>query len=234
MLIHTVFDLAAALFSLALTVAVYRWRIEEQGTQALEEAGAGYAVALIAGAIAGGFGFGTLNLWITGVPEIGRSILGALVGAIAAIELFKLWRGISGSTGLIFVCGFAGTIAVGRWGCFFSGLEDQTYGIKTTLAWGRDFGDGYLRHPVQAYEALTMAAFLGVALLLLARRQPVFLRNGFYLMAGFYGAQRFIWEFFKPYGTIVGPFNIFHFLCLALIAYAGVMIKRNVHERAPS
>jgi len=36
--------------------------------------------------------------------------------------------------------------------------------------------------------------------------------QGFYLAVGFYGLQRFVWEFFKPYGPLVGPFTLFHFL----------------------
>ncbi len=197
----------------------------------LEEQGLGYAVALIGGAVIGGFGFGTLNLWLSGMPGAGRSILGAFVGAIAAIEVFKRWKGISGSTGLIFIPGFAASIAVGRWGCYFSGLEDQTYGTASSLAWATDFGDGILRHPVQAYEALAMAAFLALALICFQRRTPVFMRHGFYLLAGFYGAQRFVWEFLKPYATVAGPLNIFHILCLALILYAGTMIRKAAHER---
>ena len=75
-------------------------------------------LALLAGAAAGGFGAGTLNLWLSGAPGIGRSIVGALAGAILAVELFKRWRGIAGSTGLIFVPAFATSVVVGRWGCF--------------------------------------------------------------------------------------------------------------------
>lgn len=231
MLVHTLFDLAAAAASLALTVWVYRWRLQAEGPLVIEENGTGYAIALIGGAAVGGFGFGTFNLWFSGVPGLGRSILGALAGAILAIELFKRAKGISGSTGLIFVAGFAASVAVGRWGCFFSGLEDQTHGIPTTLSWGRDFGDGVARHPVQAYEAFSMAAFLAVALYCFARRQAFFMRHGFYLLVGFYCAQRFIWEFLKPYAAVAGPFNLFHFLCLALIAYSVFMIKRTTHDR---
>ncbi len=231
MLTHTLFDIAAAACSLALTVWVYHWRLQSQGPHAIEEHGTGYAIALLGGAVLGGFGFGTFNLWLSDVPGLGRSILGALVGAIAAVELFKRSKQVTGSTGLIFVSGFAASVAVGRWGCFFSGMDDQTYGTATALPWARDFGDGILRHPVQAYEALSMATFLAFALVCFARRETFFMRHGFYLMVGFYGAQRFVWEFFKPYAAIAGPLNLFHFLCLALIAYGAVMIKRNAHDR---
>ena len=43
-------------------------------------------------------------------------------------------------------------IAIGRIGCFLSGLEDQSYGVATALPWGVDFGDGVARHPTQLYE----------------------------------------------------------------------------------
>ena len=190
---------------------------------------------LVAGAVIGGYGFGTLNLWLSGIHEIGRSILGALAGAIFAIELYKRSAGVRRSTGLVFVAGFATSVAIGRIGCLLSGLDDQTYGIPTGAAWGWDFGDGVLRHPVQLYESLTMAAFLGIALWAFAVRQPFFMRNGFYLLVAFYAGQRFLWEFLKPYGTVAGPFNIFHLVCLAVIAYGVAMIAGERHrERAPA
>ena len=115
--------------------------------------------------------------------------------------------------------------------CFFAGIEDRTYGIATVLPWGRNFGDGILRHPVQAYESLAMACFLGWTLLRLARRDPFVLRNGFYLLALFYGAQRFLWEFLKPYAAILGPFNLFHFLAAGLMIYAEAMMARTRDAR---
>ena len=231
MLVHTVFDLIAAALSLAMTVWVWRWRLAERGPLALETAGRGYTAALILGAIIGGYGLGTANLWLSGMNGIGRSILGALAGAILAIELFKRMRAITGSTGLVFVAGLATSIAVGRWGCFFSGPGDQTYGIPTALPWGHDFGDGITRHPVQLYKSAAMALFLACALWAFARRQPLFMSSGFYLLIGFYAAQRFAWEFLKPYATIIGPFNIFHIVCAVLLVYACVMIRGLTHER---
>ena len=151
MIIHTLFDFLAALSALTVTVVVYRWRLGEAARK-IESAGPLYAMALVAGAVAGGYGAGTLNLWLSGEPGIGRSIVGALAGAIAAIEAFKGWRGIRGSTGLIFVPGFATSVAVGRWGCFLAGLPDHTYGTPTSLPWGHDFGDGIPHHPVQLYR----------------------------------------------------------------------------------
>jgi len=224
MFVHTVFDLLAAASAFSMTLLAYRWRLSSVA-QVIETAGTGYALALVAGAVIGGFGAGTLNLWLSGLPGIGRSIVGALAGAIAAIEIFKARRGLRGSTGIIFVPAFATSVMVGRWGCFLSGLDDQTYGTPTTLPWGHDFGDGILRHPVQLYESFTMAGFLVVALVLIGLRNAMFMRNGFYLLVLTYAAQRFLWEFLKPYGAVLGPFNLFHFICAGLMIYSAVMMS---------
>ena len=197
----------------------------------VDSLGLGYPLALVVGAVAGGYGFGSLNLILTGVDQFGRSIVGALAGAIFAVETFKWRQGIRSSTGLIFVPGFCTSLVVGRFGCYFAGLPDWTFGTPTSLPWGRNFGDGVLRHPVQLYESGVMAAFLLVAVVMLARRSPFFYRNGFYLMVGTYAFQRFWWEFLKPYATPFGPFNTFHFLCAGLMAYALVMLLRNQNVR---
>lgn len=228
---HMIFDLAASLTSLALTYLVWKWRLAGHAHPVIEQNHPGYAIALVAGAALGGFGFGTLNLMLSGQPGIGRSILGAMAGAILAVELYKAATGTRGSTGLVFVFGFSAAVAVGRLGCFFSGLEDQTHGTPSSLPWAVDLGDGIPRHPVQLYESAAMALFLAFALIAVARRWPYFLRNGFYLMTGVYALQRFFWEFFKPYGTVLGPLNIFHVLCLALICYAAVMLRTPPHVR---
>ncbi len=208
-----------------MTLFVYNWRLKAAG-QKIDSAGPLYGVALLAGAAIGGFGAGTLNLYLSGAPGIGRSIVGALAGAIAAVEIFKRARGISGSTGLIFVPAFATSVVVGRWGCFLAGLEDETFGTPSALPWAHDFGDGVMRHPVQLYESFTMAAFLIVALVLIGRRNAVFMRNGFYILVLVYAGQRFLWEFLKPYGAVAGPFNLFHLICAGLVIYSIAMMAR--------
>jgi phosphatidylglycerol---prolipoprotein diacylglyceryl transferase len=231
-MIHTTFDILASLASLTVTALCCRWRLST-AAQKIEHAGTSYIFALIIGAVVGGYGLGTLNLYVSGHVHISRSILGALAGAITSIELFKWSKGLTGSTGLIFVPAFASTIIVGRWGCFLSGLADETHGTQSSLPWAVDLGDGITRHPVQLYEALSMLAFLSVALALMNTRNPWFARNGFYALVLFYATQRFLWEFLKPYAAILGPFNLFHLVCTCLIAYALVMMGKS-NERATS
>ena len=82
-----------------------------------------------------------------------------------------------------------------------------------------------------------MAVFLAVFGVLAHRGSPLVLRNGFYLFIGVYAGQRFLWEFLKPYGTLIGPFTLFHLLSLTILLYAAVMLAtapkaRPMHERA--
>ena len=190
-----------------------------------------YIAAASLGATSGAYLAGSANLWLSGIDGLGRSIEGALAGAILAIEALKWRTGVQGSTGLRFVAPLAAAIAVGRLGCFFSGLDDMTYGTPTTMPWGVDFGDAVSRHPVQLYEAATMAIFLALFVLLLRQGREAVRRTGFYAFVAVYAVQRFAWEFFKPYGTVVGPLNLFHLLSLALVVYALIFARRELRQQ---
>jgi prolipoprotein diacylglyceryltransferase len=183
-----------------------------------------YLAALMFGAGVGAVLFGTANLWLSHQAGFARSIEGAVAGGILTVELYKRSAGITERTGARFALPFAVGVAVGRIGCFLAGLDDFTYGTPTALPWGTDFGDGVLRHPVQLYESAAMAAFALVYTLSALRGNAFVIANGFYLAVGCYGAQRFAWEFIKPYGPLVGPFTLFHLLSAAILAYATLMI----------
>jgi prolipoprotein diacylglyceryltransferase len=224
--VHAVFDVAAWLASMTVFVLTTRHLIPSEALPANRVPHPGlYAVTAGAGALCGAMFFGTANALLSGQHALGFSMVGGIAGAIAAVEVFKRFTGVSGSTGIVFAAPFAATVAVGRWGCFFSGLADFTYGTPTTVPWAVDFGDGIGRHPVQLYEALAMAAMFVVLLQRFVARDRFWLANGFYLTVGWYGLQRFVWEFFKPYATLLGPFNLFHFVCLGLVLYAAAMIR---------
>ena len=197
-----------------------------------------YLAALVFGAGLGAVVFGSANLWLSGLPGIARSIEGAVAGAIVAIEIYKRIAGITLRTGARFALPFAVGVAVGRIGCFLSGLDDFTHGTPSNLPWAHDFGDGVPRHPVQLYESAAMAAFAALYTWRVLNRDRFWIGQGFYLAVGVYGLQRFVWEFFKPYGTLIGPFTLFHVLSAAVFAYAIVMIatapkpQGSQHERA--
>ena len=104
-----------------------------------------------------------------------------------------------------------------------SGLEDNTHGIATGVDWGWDFGDGILRHPVQLYESLSMGGFALVYVAMLATGSARWKRDGFYYAIGSYAVQRFVIEFWKPYGALVAGLTLFQLLSIALLGYALVM-----------
>ena len=233
-LIHSVFDVLAWLAAAA--AAVWLARIEKISFPAVTTDLA-YIAAVLLGAGVGAYLFGTANLWLSGVSGLGRSIEGAVAGGILAVELYKRTAGIHLRTGARFALPLAIGISVGRIGCFVSGIDDFTHGTPTALPWGHDFGDGVARHPVQLYESAAMAAFAIFYLIAVRRRDAFVIENGFYLAVGWYGAQRFAWEFIKPYGAVLGPFTLFHLLSAAVLVYAAAMIasapQRNAsHDRA--
>ena len=221
--LHLLFDLLAWGSAALVAHLLYRWRLRALAARVARQADRGYVLALVTGAVAGAWGFGSWNTALTAVPHPAHSIAGALAGAIVAVELYKAARGIRGSTGVIWVGPIVLGIAVGRLGCLFAGLPDETYGIPTTLLWGVELGDGIVRHPVQLYESLAMLAFLAFYLVALARRARWTEDRAFYLFILFYAAQRFCWEFLKPYPRLLGPLDLFQLLAAAMILYALVL-----------
>jgi phosphatidylglycerol---prolipoprotein diacylglyceryl transferase len=219
--LHTIFDIAAWLSAGAAALWLTRGRQIRFPASSFTLP---YLAALVLGAGIGAYLFGSINLWLSGQAGIARSIEGALAGGIVAIELYKWANGITARTGARFALPIAVGIAVGRLGCYAAGLDDFTYGTPTALPWGHDFGDGVPRHPVQLYESMAMAAFATWYVAAVIRGNAFVIRNGFYLTLAFYGAQRFVWEFLKPYAALLGSFTLFHLLSFAILAYALAML----------
>ncbi|RXG88618.1 prolipoprotein diacylglyceryl transferase family protein [Bradyrhizobium zhanjiangense] len=231
--LHTVFDIAAWLAAAAAVYWLSRRRLEFPA----QSFALPYVAALVFGAGLSAYLFGSVNLWLSGQSGIARSVEGALAGGIVAIELYKWSAGIAVRTGARFALPLALGIAIGRLGCYFAGLDDFTYGTPTGLPFGHDFGDGILRHPVQLYESAAMGVFALLYALAVLNRNGFVVTNGFYLVLVYYGAQRFLWEFLKPYGALIGPFTLFHLLSLSILLYAAFMLAtapkaRSLHERA--
>jgi uncharacterized membrane protein YeaQ/YmgE (transglycosylase-associated protein family) len=230
---HVAFDVAAWMSGLGLSVALYRWRLRGVAQASAAKVGGGYFVALALGALPGAWLAGSLNSLRDAHPTLSHSVAGALIGAIVAVEIYKAMRSVHGSTGAVFVGPFALGVVIGRLGCFFAGLSDGTYGATTRARWGVDLGDHIARHPVQLYESASMMIFLAAYLVGLRRRADWAVRRGFYAMCVAYGAQRFFWEFLKPYPKLVGPINVFHVLCAGLVAYGWIYDRRERDRRGP-
>jgi phosphatidylglycerol:prolipoprotein diacylglycerol transferase len=206
-----------------------RWQYRQWPEDAARLAGikgASYYVTLALGALLGAWLFGSLNSLRSLAAAPSHSVAGALAGGIAGVELWKWRMGIRYSTGTAFVLSLAVGIALGRLGCLFSGLPDFTYGAPTSVPWSVDLGDGVPRHPVQLYETLAMALFAVVWPLARLRGQAWACDHAFHALIIYYAAQRFAWEFLKPYPPLVGPLNVFHLLALGMVVYGIVWWRR--------
>jgi prolipoprotein diacylglyceryltransferase len=150
----------------------------------------------------------------------GKTIVGGLLGGWAGVEIAKKRLGIPHSTGDAFVFPLIVGIAIGRVGCFLTGLPDHTYGDHTSLPWSVDFGDGP-RHPTQLYE-IAFLIVLAIALAIRMRRPH---ENGrlFRLFMLGYLAFRFFVEFIKP---VYNPYLGMSMIQLACLACGCVVIAQ--------
>ncbi|MBI1371566.1 MAG: diacylglyceryl transferase [Phycisphaera sp.] len=129
----------------------------------------------------------------------GKTIVGGLLGGWVGVEVAKRFQNVRYATGDLYVFPLIVGMAIGRVGCFLTGIADKTYGNPTALPFGVDFGDGVPRHPTQLYEIVFLLT-LGVVLILVRKHlgPPGCMFRAF--IAG-YLAWRFGVEFIKPVYT---------------------------------
>jgi phosphatidylglycerol:prolipoprotein diacylglycerol transferase len=148
----------------------------------------------------------------------GKTIVGGLLGGTAAVEWIKSRLGITRRTGDLFAIPLAVGIAIGRIGCYLTGLEDHTYGIASALPWAVDLGDGIRRHPVQIYEMIFLLALAA----LLWRRCAAPYREGamyrLFLLA--YLGFRLVIDFLKPEPKFAG-LSAIQWTCAAALCWYG-------------
>jgi phosphatidylglycerol---prolipoprotein diacylglyceryl transferase len=157
----------------------------------------------------------------------GKTIVGGLVGGLIAVEAIKRLRAIHVATGDLLALPLVVGIAIGRIGCFLSGVEDESYGTATRLPWAVNFGDGIARHPTQLYEIIFLAG-LG-AMLLVGLRVTTTVGDRFKLFMVGYLAFRLLVDFIKP-GVRIGGLSAIQWVCLAVVAYYAPHVPRLVTE----
>ncbi len=153
----------------------------------------------------------------------GKTIVGGLVGGWLAVEWIKGHFKVNTATGDLFAIPLTLGIAIGRVGCFLTGLSDQTSGIPTTLPWAVDFGDGKPRHPTQIYEIV----FLLALAVLLWRMMHAPRTNGDVFKAFMiaYMSWRFVIDFWKENVTFWN-LSVIQWTCLAvLLAYGPHLVR---------
>lgn len=147
----------------------------------------------------------------------GKTIVGALIGGLIAVELMKEFLGITRRTGDLFAVPLCVGICIGRIGCFLTGLDDHTFGTATSLPWGVNFGDGVARHPTQLYEII-FAAALGVFLWTRLNREH---REGdiFKMFMVAYFSFRLACDFLKPDLRVFMKLTSIQWACVAMLFY---------------
>ena len=144
---------------------------------------------MVAAAVAGGALGAKILFWLED-PQLtahsldnpaylvgGKTIVGALVFGLISVELSKRYIGLGDSTGDLYAIPLALGIAIGRIGCFLTGLADNTSGTPTHLPWAVNFGDGIPRHPTQLYEIFVLLALIPILYRVLNKTSRENVRN---------------------------------------------------------
>ena len=216
---HVVFEVLAY----ASGFQLLRWRRRKSGDSVPIEQRVWLLVAAVAGAALGA----KVLFWLEDPAATwahrtdpdwlitGRTIVGALLGGWMATEVAKRPMGITRSTGDVFVLPLAVGMAVGRIGCFLSGVEDGTHGVETRFFLGMDLGDGLIRHPTALYE-MGVLVVLGAAL---ERWKPAVQGDRFLaFMAGYLGFRLGV-EFLKTQPALFLGLSAIQFACIGGLAY---------------
>jgi phosphatidylglycerol---prolipoprotein diacylglyceryl transferase len=153
----------------------------------------------------------------------GKTIVGALVGALFAVEATKKSLGINRRTGDLFAVPLCVGIAIGRVGCFLTGLDDHTAGVATSLPWGVNFGDGVPRHPTQLYEIAF--ALLLAGLIVAVSRRPHGEGDLFKIFMVGYLAFRLSVDLLKPKVPLAGLSSI-QWACILMLLYYAPDVRR--------
>lgn len=167
--------------------------------------------------------FGAPDMWWQ--LATGKSILGALLGGYAAVELAKRFVGYKSATGDWFALIAPAAIIIGRIGCLAYGCclgqicEPAWYTMKDA--------NGTPRWPaVPAEIAFNALAIVGFYFL---RRAHKLAGQHFHLYLMAYGAFRFVHEFLRDTPRVVGPLSGYQIAALAVfvLGAAGFAIRRN-------
>jgi phosphatidylglycerol:prolipoprotein diacylglycerol transferase len=154
-----------------------------------------------------------------------KTIVGGLLGALLVVEITKKIIQEKTSSGDLFTYPLILAMMIGRFGCFSSGLSEETYGVATNSFLGIDFGDGLYRHPVTLYEI----GFLGLLwVVLVAIERKVRLVNGyrfqFFMIA--YLSFRLLLDFVKPHYVYFIGLGTIQLCCVIGLLYYSRTIYR--------
>jgi phosphatidylglycerol:prolipoprotein diacylglycerol transferase len=154
-----------------------------------------------------------------------KTIVGALLGGLLAVEITKKIIHERNSSGDLFTYPLILAIMIGRIGCFTSGMEEETYGIPTHFFLGMNLGDGIPRHPVTLYE-IAFLGLLWLGLMAISRRPQLINGYRFQLFMIAYLTFRFFLDFIKPRYVVVAGLGTIQLCCLiGLLYYSPTIYK---------
>ncbi len=170
---------------------------------------------------------GQPDLWLR--LTTGKSILGALLGGYASVELAKRWVGYRSVTGDWFAMIAPLGIILGRVGCWLHGC---CLGSACESAWFtvRD-AKGLERWPAVPVEILFNAVML-ISFFAL-RRRGCLVRQHFHVYLIAYGVFRFAHEFFRDTPRVVAGISGYQFIALALVGFGIWAFRRRAMIRLP-
>jgi len=159
-----------------------------------------------------------------------NTIVGGLAFGLIGVELAKKIVGHKESTGDLIVYPLLLAMIVGRIGCFFTGIYEETYGLPTDSIFGMHLGDQYLRHPVAFYE-IAFLIFLWFELKMIAGKNKYPSGFLFQIFMLSYFCFRFFLDFIKPRETIIGNLGTIQIVCLLVILYYIYIIKNTLQKQ---
>ena len=227
--IHTVCDILAYFLGFGLYLHL---RNRTERPQGLEETNAWLFVGCLFGALLGA----KLLAWAE-APALywalrhdpnfwfgGKTIVGGLLGGWAGVEIAKKALRVTYSMGDTCVYPIILGMCIGRVGCFLTGLSDNTCGVRTTLPWAVDYGDGIPRHPAQVYEILFLA---GMGIMFWIKRNSLTEKGATFrwFITG-YLAFRFYIDFFKPHWVLFDGLSGIQWGCVAGLLFCAYSLMK--------
>lgn len=155
---------------------------------------------------------------------VNNTIIGGLAGGLVAVEGMKKLMGKKESTGDLMVFPLIVAITIGRVGCFYTGVFEQTYGLPTECPLGMHLGDAYKRHPVALYE-IAYLLLLFTALQYFKTRYNYHKGVLFQLFMLSYFSFRFVLDFIKPRAIILFGLSTIQITCIVVIIYYIYLLK---------
>lgn len=152
----------------------------------------------------------------------GKTVIGALIGGYAGVELAKKLAGVTGSTGDAFAVAVPLSLGIGRLACFLGGC---CYGAATDSAWHVHMA-GADRHPVQLYEGLLDLCL--AALIFAIRKEPRPAGDLFKLSLIGYALIRVALDPLRGDARVwLGPLSAVQVTCLVAVAALWLGMQRS-------